>query len=69
MFNLRREKYKIVNETRVIDGKTVYRIEALKSFGHIKKGEIGGFVESYDNLSQEGNCWIEKIAMYMKMQK
>lgn len=40
-------------------GKThLYRIKALKDFADVKKGDIGGFVESEYNLSQSGNCWI-----------
>jgi NDP-sugar pyrophosphorylase family protein len=36
----------------------LYRIKALKDFSDIKAGDIGGFVHSEDNLSQEGDCWI-----------
>ena len=47
------------------DGKRVYRIQALRSFGDVKEGDFGGFVESESNLSHFGNCWIydEAIAM------
>lgn len=38
--------------------KTLYRIIALKNFGDVKIGSKGGYVESEDNLSQTGNCWI-----------
>jgi len=37
-----------------------YQIRALKdieSMG-IRKGDLGGYVNDKDNLSQEGNCWI-----------
>ena len=34
------------------------RIIALKDFSDVKKGDIGGLIESEDNLSQEGNCWV-----------
>jgi len=36
----------------------LYRVIALRNFGTIKKGEVGGFVDSKKNLSQEGCCWI-----------
>ncbi len=43
----------------------LYRIQALKTFtkpgGYnpvVHVGELGGYVESEDNLSQDGNCWI-----------
>ena len=50
------------------DGKTFYRIKALKPFSFyyqnkfhiVKKGEEGGWVSSENNLSQEGKCWIDK---------
>jgi len=35
-----------------------YRIKALKNFSDVMKGDIGGFVENENNLSQEGSCWI-----------
>jgi len=37
---------------------TLIRIQALKSFGNIKKGQKGGWVSGDWNLSQEGDCWI-----------
>lgn len=37
---------------------TVYQIEALRDFGNVKKGDRGRFIQSEDNLSQEGNCWV-----------
>lgn len=52
------KKYKLTDETINLHGITLYRIEALKDFNNVKKGDTGGFVESELNLSQEGNCWI-----------
>lgn len=52
------KKYKLTDETINIGGRTLYRIEALKDFNNLTKGEKGGFVESELNLSQKGNCWI-----------
>lgn len=53
-----KKKYKLTNETIKLGSRTLYRIEALKDFGDIRKGDKGGFVESEDNLSHEGNSWI-----------
>lgn len=39
-------------------GNTLFQIKALKAFGHIKKGQFGGYIQSEHNLSQSGNCWI-----------
>ena len=52
------KKYKLTDETIEVEGKTLYRIESLKDFCEIKKGDKGGFIESDDNLSQEGNSWV-----------
>lgn len=52
-------KYKILtNESRSYNGKTLYRIQALKDFSNVKQGDIGGWVSDYTNLKQDGNCWI-----------
>ena len=55
-------KYKLTEETIVVYNKTLYRIEALKDFGDVKKGDKGGYVENEDNLSQYDNCWIYGVA-------
>ena len=52
------KKYKLTDECITIDEHKLYRIKALKDFSCVKKGDKGGFVESEDNLSQGGNCWI-----------
>ena len=41
----------------------LYRVRALRDFGDIKKGEIGGFVSGEHNLSHMGNCWIADNAV------
>lgn len=53
------KKYRLLeDETITIDGRTLYRIEALRDFADVKKGDKGGYVESEDNLSHVGNCWV-----------
>ena len=52
-------KYQLLeNETIEMDGVTLFRIEALKDFANVKKGDRGGYVESLHNLAQEGDCWV-----------
>ena len=48
----------MTDECITIGDKKLYRIESLKDFAFIKKGDKGGFVESEENLSQVGSCWI-----------
>lgn len=49
---MRTAKYKLTEETINVNGITLYRIEALKDFSDVKKGDKGGFLEKEDNLSQ-----------------
>ena len=63
-------KYKLTDESKVIKGRTVYRIRALRSFGTIYKpvkiGDLGGFIESEENLSQSKYCWLFDEAVGME---
>jgi len=34
------------------------RIRALRDFGDVKKGDVGGWIRSESNLSHDGDCWI-----------
>ena len=57
-------KYKILTEdSQIINGSTVYRIEALQDFSDVQTGDIGGYIEVEHNLSQSDNCWIYNDAM------
>ena len=56
------KKYKLTDETIGFEGKTLYRIEALKDFGEIKKGDKGGFIASENNLAHEGDAWVSDNA-------
>ena len=52
------KKYKLTDETIEFYGTKLYRIEALRDFSNVKKGDKGGFVKSEINLSHNGNCWV-----------
>ena len=42
----------------------LYRIRALIDVRYgVKKGDLGGYVQSAENLSQEGTCWIADDAV------
>lgn len=57
------KKYKLTDETIIHQGKKLYRIEALKDFSGVRKGNLGGYVESEHNLSHNGDCWIANSAL------
>lgn len=56
--NYMEKKYKLTDETIEVNGKTLYRIEALKDFSNVKKGDKGGFIEKEENLSHLGDAWV-----------
>lgn len=60
------DKFELTDETREIDGTTVYRIRALRDIpGTATKGTLGGFVESENNLSYSGAAWVaDEAAVY-----
>ena len=35
-----------------------HRLKSLKDFSDVAKGNFGGYVQGYHNLSQFGDCWI-----------
>ena len=51
-------KYELTNESMEFKGHTLHRIKALIDFSGFIKGALGGWIESEDNLSHEGACWI-----------
>lgn len=59
------EKYELTNHTIVINGHTLHRIRALKDFGDVKAGDLGGYVGGISNLCRRGHCWVyDDAAVY-----
>ena len=52
------KKYELTSETKNVFGHILYRIKALSSFGCVSAGDLGGFLESEKNLSQNGDAWV-----------
>jgi carbonic anhydrase/acetyltransferase-like protein (isoleucine patch superfamily) len=48
----------VSEDTRTIGTQTLYRIKALRAFGNVEEGELGGYISSESNLSHEGLCWV-----------
>ena len=72
------KKYELTDETIEVNGHTLHRIRALKDFrltgvlpagmsSTVKAGDQGGFIESEDNLSHLGKCWVFNDAWYLEM--
>ena len=53
------KKYElVVDDTITLWGWKLFRIKALISFGSVDAGDLGGYIHTEDNLSQEGNAWV-----------
>lgn len=57
------KKYELTSETLQYAGHTLHRIKALRDFGIINAGELGGWIEKEENLSQYGNAWVYGYSM------
>ena len=58
------KKYVFTDEVKTLDnGVVLHRIKAIKSFGDIKEGELGGWIEHENNLSHCLTCWVYDNAM------
>ena len=61
------KKYILTDEKITIGNHTLSRIKAIRQFdsnilGLVLEGSLGGFVETEDNLSHSGTCWISHNA-------
>ena len=55
---MERKKYELTEECKEHFGRKLYRIKALIDFGDVKTGDLGGYIESENNLSHNDNCWV-----------
>lgn len=63
-----KRKYVLTSNTKILNGITLYQIKALESFNDVEKGDLGGFVQDYNNLENDllkGYSWLydNSIAM------
>ena len=52
------KKFELTSEFVTFLGKKLFRIKALISFGNVEEGELGGYVEKEENLSNDGDAWV-----------
>ena len=51
------KKYELTSEIINYSGHKLHRIKALKDFSSVKAGGLGGWIESEENLSQDGTVY------------
>lgn len=52
------KKYELTEETVKVSEITLYRIRAVRDFGSVKTGDLGGYIEKEENLSHFGDAWV-----------
>lgn len=52
------KKYELTTECKEFLGRKLSRIKALTSFSDVKEGDLGGWIEKEENLSQKGDAWV-----------
>ncbi|HDL5655759.1 TPA: polymer-forming cytoskeletal protein [Mannheimia haemolytica] len=53
------KKYELLqNDTINHNGRTLYRIKAITTFGTVFAGTLGGYIEKESNLKHLGNAWV-----------
>ena len=57
------KKFELTTNTKLFLGRKLFQIRALISFGSVKEGELGGYIEKDENLSHNGNAWVYGDAM------
>lgn len=56
------KKYELTEETVKVSEITLYRIRAVRDFGSVKTGDLGGYIEKEENLSHFGDAWVSDNA-------
>ncbi|WP_314020833.1 hypothetical protein [Mogibacterium diversum] len=64
-----KRKYVLTTNTKKVNGITLYQIKAIEAFSDVKKNELGGFVQDYDNLENDllkGYSWLYDTSIAME---
>ena len=56
------KKYELTEESIEFNSHKLYRIRAIKDFGPVDAGQLGGYIQSEENLSHDGYCWVYQSA-------
>lgn len=50
------KKFELTSNTKMWFGRKFFQIKALVSFGNVKEGELGGYIEKEENLDHDGDA-------------
>jgi hypothetical protein len=57
------KKYELVaHDWALVGTRRLFRIRALRDFADVRRGDLGGYIESEENLCHEGDAWVHDVA-------
>jgi hypothetical protein len=57
------KKYEfIIGDSVQVGHRRLFRIRALRDFGRIRRGDVGGYLECEANLDHSGEAWVADVA-------
>ena len=59
------KKFELTTDRINKNGTALYRIKALIDFWDVRAGDLGGYVEKEENLSQYGSAWVSDNAFVL----
>ena len=48
----------LFDDTIEVFGRKLFRVKAKINFGTVEAGELGGYIEKEENLSENGDAWV-----------
>lgn len=57
------------DDTTFYNGALLYRIQSVVETDFLDEGDFGGYIESEENLSHDGECWVDSKAMVLGMSR
>lgn len=53
------KKYELTDITcKTVSGIILHQIKAMRDFGDVNSGDLGGWIEHEYNLEHDGDCWV-----------
>ena len=53
------KKFELLSDDTIeVFGRKLFRIKAKMNFGDVEAGELGGYIEKEENLSEGGDAWV-----------
>lgn len=57
------KKYEFVAHDCVLAGtRRLFRIRAVRDFGEVRRGDLGGYIQCEKNLCHDGQAWVHDVA-------